>query len=126
MTVCERIDKLIKEQGISRRKLALMAGISPSSLQSAMARNTTISYDMLIPISNALNIPAEILAGKTPNLDSVQEQAITGSGKPEYSDRKEDLQNRMQEAFSALNQIGQKVACERVEELAKIGDYKRK
>lgn len=28
-------------------------------------------------------------------------------------------------AFSALNEVGQKVACERVEELAKIDDYKR-
>ena len=31
----------------------------------------------------------------------------------------------MKQAFSALNEVGQKVACERVEELAKIDDYKR-
>ena len=35
------------------------------------------------------------------------------------------LENRMEQAFAALNALGQTVACERVEELAKIKDYTR-
>lgn len=46
---------------MSRRKLAEMAGISPSSLQSAMTRNTGLSLDMLLPISDALGVPVESL-----------------------------------------------------------------
>ena len=56
MTICEYIDSIIKERGISRRKLAISAGISPPSLQSAFARNTKMSLDMLIPIAKVLNL----------------------------------------------------------------------
>lgn len=42
-----------------------------------------------------------------------------------HADQQAHLENRMKQAFSALNKVGQKVACERVEELAKIDDYKR-
>lgn len=42
-----------------------------------------------------------------------------------HADQQAHLENRMKQAFSALNEVGQKVACERVEELAKIDDYKR-
>lgn len=43
----------------------------------------------------------------------------------QHADQQAHLENRMKQAFSALNEVGQKVACERVEELAKIDDYKR-
>ena len=61
MTVCERIDALLREKNMSRRQLAIKAGIAPSSLQSAMQRNTTISLDMLFPISEVLNVDVEFL-----------------------------------------------------------------
>lgn len=57
MTICEYIDSIIKERGISRRKLAISAGIAPPSLQSAFARNTTLSLDMLLPILDFLGLP---------------------------------------------------------------------
>ena len=56
MTVCEYIDSILKERGMSRRKLAISAGISPSSLQSAFERNKNLSYDMLLPILEVLKI----------------------------------------------------------------------
>ena len=52
MTPCERIDNILKSRNMSRRKLAIQAGIAPSSLQSAMERNGTLSLDMLFPISD--------------------------------------------------------------------------
>ena len=57
MTICEYIDSVLKEKGISRRKLAISAGISPSSLQSAFERNSKLSLDMLLPIMEVLNLP---------------------------------------------------------------------
>lgn len=42
-----------------------------------------------------------------------------------HADQQAHLENRMKQAFLSLNEVGQKVACERVEELAKIDDYKQ-
>lgn len=42
-----------------------------------------------------------------------------------HADQQAHLENRMKQAFSALNEVGQKVACERVEELTEIPKYKR-
>ena len=55
-TVCERVDRLTKGKGLSRRQLAIMAKISPSTLQSAMQRNKGLPLDLLIPISEVLNV----------------------------------------------------------------------
>lgn len=62
MTICEYIDSVLSERGMSRRKLAINAGISPSSLQSAFERNSKLSMDMLLPVLDVLNLPkGEIL-----------------------------------------------------------------
>lgn len=69
MTVCERIDRELKRRNLSRRQLAIMAGIPPSSLQSAMQRNGNLSLDMVFKIADALEIPAPSL------LDNSSERA---------------------------------------------------
>lgn len=146
MTVCERIDGILKERKVSRRKLALMAGISPSSFQTAMSRNTTISYDMLIPISRVLKVPIYELMGYSLEYDTPENRAIAEIGFDAtfgkdgaanvleweevpldrvHAEQQARLENRMKQAFLSLNEVGQKVACERVEELAKIDDYKQ-
>lgn len=60
MTVCNRIDCVLKARGISRRRLAIKAGIAPSSLQSALQRNGNLSLEMLQAISTALNLPLSV------------------------------------------------------------------
>lgn len=65
MTICEYIDGILKVRGISRRKLAITAGIPPSSLQSAFQRNGKLSYDMLIPIARVLGIDEDLLLNLT-------------------------------------------------------------
>ena len=146
MTTCERIDSILKERGISRRKLALAAGISPSSFQTAMARNTTISYDMLIPISKVLQIPVYELMGYSLKNDTPENRAIAEAGfqaafskggaadisewvpvsfEQVHAEQQAFLESRMKKAFSALNETGQTVACERVEELTEIPKYQR-
>ena len=55
--VCGEIDKILSERKMSRRKLALKAGIPPSTLQSALARKNTLSIEMMQKIADALEIP---------------------------------------------------------------------
>lgn len=66
MTSAEKIDSIIKEKGLSRRKVAMMANIPPSTLQSALERNKNITIEMLEKIANALDVPVFSLA--VPNL----------------------------------------------------------
>lgn len=56
MTLTERIDAIIKERGLSRRKVAILAQIPPSTFQSAMERNKNMSVDMLEKVAQALDI----------------------------------------------------------------------
>ena len=56
MTVCETIDCLLEKKHMSRRQLAIAAGIPPSTLQSALSRNKEISLDMLEKLAQALNV----------------------------------------------------------------------
>ena len=66
MNVCERIDKILLDRGMSRRKLALNAGIPPTTFQSAMARGTNLSLDMLQKIADALGVDVNyLLNGQT-------------------------------------------------------------
>lgn len=55
---------LAKNLKLSRRKLAIQAGISPSTFQSAMQKDTSFTIDMLEKIANALQIPVENLFSK--------------------------------------------------------------
>lgn len=66
MSIAERIDTIIKKRGISRRKLALTAGISPSTLQSAMERNKGMSVEMVEKIAAALELSVSELVGYSP------------------------------------------------------------
>ena len=61
MTVCETIDYLLKKKHMSRRQLAIEAGIPPSTLQSALSRNKEISLDMLEKVAQALNVSVATL-----------------------------------------------------------------
>jgi len=64
MNVYNRIDAILKDRKLSRRKLAIMAGIPPTSLQSAFSRNVDdISSGMLQKISKALECSADDLLG---------------------------------------------------------------
>ena len=51
------IDNKLKELGMSRRKLALQAGIPPSTLQTAFDKKRELSIENLIRISDTLDIP---------------------------------------------------------------------
>ena len=74
MTTCERIDNILKTRNMSRRKLAIQAGIAPSSLQSAMERNGNLSLDMLFPISDVLGMSVRYLSDGEEDWNPSQEE----------------------------------------------------
>lgn len=68
--VTGRIDGILKERGMSRRQLAIEAGIPPSSFQAAMARGKNMTVDMLQAVSGTLNVPISYFFSDDPTLDA--------------------------------------------------------
>ena len=62
-TIADRIDDILSDKKMSRRELALKAGIPPSTFQAAMARGGNLSSNSLIKISHTLNISADYILG---------------------------------------------------------------
>lgn len=123
MNVCEKIDEILLDRGMSRRKLALKAGIPPTTFQSAMARGSNLSLDMLRKIAAALEINVyELLSDEERELFVEGEASVLfhGVGK-NYSFS--DQEQKLVVSFNKLNQTGQKEAVKRVEEMTKIEDY---
>ena len=118
MTVCERIDTILKERGMSRRKLAERAGIPPSSLQSALTRNTGLSLDMLIPISDVLGLSVEFLSGveEPPELTVEDAQAVYDNF---------ELDEKIRLSLGGLNNLGLQKVLERINELLEVPKYQR-
>lgn len=114
MTVCERIDEELKKRGLSRRQLAIKAGIAPSSFQSAMQRNKDISLDMLFKISDVLEIPITYLLGE-PEMDQEEADAFFNS-----IDESENSADLIQSELVALNSEGLKLAREMVELIGSV------
>ena len=63
--IYEKIDEILKERHMSRRKLAIEAGISPSTFQTAFSRKSQMSFETLKKILNVLEISMEDFANAT-------------------------------------------------------------
>lgn len=63
MHITEKLDELLKARNMSRRQAAIKAGIPPSSFQSAMQRNGSMSVDMLQKIADVLDVSLSELLG---------------------------------------------------------------
>lgn len=63
MDIEKNIDNILVERGMSRRQLAKLACIPPTTLQSAMSRGSSMSMDMVQKIANALNVSVGDLLG---------------------------------------------------------------
>lgn len=64
MTPTERIDALLAARGMSRRQLAVTAGIPTSSFQSAMARGRNLTVEVLQAVAKALDVSPAYLLGQ--------------------------------------------------------------
>jgi transcriptional regulator with XRE-family HTH domain len=123
MTIADRIDHILKEKGISRRKLAVMAKIPPSSLQSAMQRGDDISFKMVTKIAKVLNIDKfELQLGYAPDPHEEYELSYTSNEKKRMYEVRKDF---LEEAFDNMNETGQTRAVDLIEDLAKIPEYQK-
>lgn len=130
MTVCERIDELLKEKGMSRRQLAIKAGIAPSSLQSALQRNKGLSLDMLFPISDVLKVDIEYLYEGEP---SWLRDAVWDTMSQAASTRKDSIERfihnelglMMIDFFEELNHEGRIKSVDYMHDLVRSSHYQR-
>ena len=66
-TIYERISELRKDKGLTQKKLCEIAGITASQLNRIENGITgTVSSDVLIKLSKALNVSADYILGLTP------------------------------------------------------------
>lgn len=127
MDIYDRIDDILKEKNLSRRKLAIMAGIPPTTLQSAFSRKTVnLPVDTIKRIADALGVPVSDLAGWSffdelhpdmANEVNLYEQVVKqyGSGVAE-----------LLELFADLNEDGQAKAIAALSDLTLIEKYQKK
>ncbi len=138
MTVFEYIDTILKKKKMSRRKLALEAGIPPSTLQSAFERNGNISYNMLFDILRVLLTPEEMNEfiklysyeddiELIDNPDDIDCKLFTEfeSNRNQKASHYESFLADMADAYHKLNEDGHKAAIERVKELTEIKKYQK-
>lgn len=146
MATGEKIAKARKEAKLTQKELGEKLGVTAQSVAQWENNLRNPKFETLAKIADALQIPVYELMGYSLKHDTPENRAIADAGlraafgkggaadvsewvpvsfEQLHAEQQAFLDSRMKKAFSALNEVGQKVACERVEELSKIDDYKR-
>ena len=118
----DRLNRLLKERGISRRKLALAVGIPESTMSPAFMRRSGLSSADVIKIANYLGVDPAYLEGfdfdaAMRGLDEYVELAISAADR--------QFEEQVIESMRKLNTLGKTEAVKRVEELTEIPRYQR-
>lgn len=118
MTTAERIDAILRDRKMSRRRLASESHVSPSTLQCALARGGNLSLDLLLPISSALNVSVEYLSGadEPPEMTADELQARWDGM---------SVDDKIRHYLAGLNTHGKLKVLDRLEELAELPKYQR-
>lgn len=114
METYENIDRELEKRGMSRRKLAISIGVPPSTFQSMMERKRGMTLELLKKIADALGMSIYSLADFDLASEAVTEEI--------NANRRE---SQLLSHFRNLNDNGQSVAVERVQELTQIPAYQR-
>ena len=118
LPIYDNIDKLLKERGMSRRQLAIKAGIGEGTISTAFTRRSTMFHPRnLQKIADVLDVTIEDLIAEP--------VTVTTLGKIDKS-RLHDIgviKHIIDEAFSKLNMHGKIIAMERIKELTQIPSY---
>ena len=64
MDVYDRIDAILAERHLSRRKFAQQIDLAPSTFQSMMSRKRGLTFDLLMKISEELQVSAKEFYGQ--------------------------------------------------------------
>lgn len=115
METYENIDRELEKRGMSRRKLAISIGVPPSTFQSMMERKRGMTLELLKKIADALGMSIYSLADFDLASEAVTEEI--------NANRRE---SKLLSHFRTLNDNGQTVAVERVQELTQIPAYQRR
>lgn len=114
----ERLRAIRKEKGLTQAELAEKAGIAVNSVRLYEAGARLPKLDTIARMAVAMGLSAnDLIAGQWGNFEGVFLSA------EEF--QQDDRESRLLYHFRNLNDNGQTVAVERVEELAKIPDYQR-
>lgn len=145
----DRLDAILKERGISRRKLALELGINENKMSTAFKRHSGLTVNEVILIADYLSVDYYYLEGwnlepdESGNLRYVKEGMVIAPGyhdprqvTPEEKNRSirrfEEFvefdetgkrRSEMNQDFNKLNKTGQVEAVKRVKELTEISRY---
>lgn len=112
MNVTERIDEILQERGMSRRQLAIAADIPTSSFQAAMARGKNMTVEMLLAVSDTLDVPVTEFLGASP--EQGEKEEIPDPNRV-----------RLRAAYGRLNKAGQQAVLKYAEEMRWVPSYKR-
>lgn len=145
MDVYDRIDKILAEKSMSRRKLAQQIGIAPSTFQSMMARKRGMTFETLMKITEQLKISSnDFYSSDEPDQEYENlcvtlhgagldlEEAQWGEGPDEYGDHyyvwhtdaEDREEDRVEMAYSDLLRIVS--AAQNSAELQKMAYLKKR
>lgn len=143
-TVGERIRNARKKAGLTQEALAAKVNLATVTIRQYEADKRYPKADNLLKIASALHIPISQLINVRDVDVMVSDdiaiiQQLTGAslvdGNLIYPDGTRNFPlrdnrhnsdfNRLNAAFDQLNENGQKIAAERVEELTKIPEYRK-
>lgn len=148
LPIYDNIDRMLKEKRMSRRQLAIKAGVNPSTISVAFVNRSTMFHpNNLQKIAAALDVTIEELTAEQPQvtplglIDGVPTVFINPAPGTFYfsedgtqrisahaisEDECTEAMYTMLDAFDTLNPAGMLVAAEQVKLLAEKDEYKRK
>ena len=112
MTVYERIDRLLRERGMSRRKLAHQAGINETTLASIFARRPKeFPYKNLLKVSMALGVSCEWL-----------ENGSEDEGRTEQSFEAKMIESNKLQIIEMISVLAKRISYKKVIEILRIAN----
>ena len=134
MGIGSRIKDQAQKNGITLRKLAEIAGISYNTIYSITKRDSNrVQGETLQRIANALGVTPTYLIGYDDRIVNPEQytheelseiKAAAWEVYQQHIEETTSLRAYLNAAFSKLNETGQSIAVERVEELTEIPKYK--
>lgn len=129
MTTGEKIAKARKDAKLTQKELGIKLGVSAQSVAQWENNLRNPKFETLLKIADALDASVlEFFPDQNRQLTNFVYQSGFEESQAELRDfgySFSETEIKLVQAFSALNETGQTVACERVEELAEMPKYKR-
>ena len=136
----ELIDELLKDMGMSRRQLAIKAGLSENTMSGLFRRRAkNPSINTCQSIADALGIPVEMLMKTTDEIindlekkktAAIQLPAISSSTIIQDAIKRQNYKPKISHSqvltlFDSLNDSGKQKAVEILDILSRVPDFKK-